>query len=385
MIRATLAQAQYFILQKSHLANNPTANITDLATTLAGLPAQPSSTPYLSAWARIKNFRPDTLTAALTQKHALIKSELMRTTLYIVPPEQFVTLHAATARQRKKDYNAQFRLWGIETNEEIERVAETVRNVLGNEPATVETIIGRVSPEEVQELTQTSRGGRVTGTSNVALALRWLAAQAELGVLNQTENWQGEESLLYAPLNYWYPSLNLADAPTEAEAQKALVRDYIAAFGPVTQADISFWTGFGKSETARAANALSGETIMTMVAGIPGMLLSLKSQADVLASAGEPDEPIVNLLPANDPYTTAHRASRSRYFANASLQRKVFSSSGAAKPTILVNGQIVGVWNWGEQLTWQLLTDVDPAVVLLIETRIEELAQFLQLQAENQT
>ena len=384
MIRATLAQAQHFILQKNYLANNPAANITDLAKTLAGLPANPSSTPFLSAWARMKNFTPNALFSALNQNHTLIKSELMRTTPYIIPLEQFVTLHAATARQRKQAFNAQFRLWGIESNDEMERLGQIALNVLGDEPATLETITGRVSPKEVRELTQTSRGGRVTRTSNVALALRWLAAEGALGVSNQAPDWQQTDTPLYAPLNYWYPSLKLANAPTEAEAQKALVRDYIAAFGPVTEADISFWTGFGKSETARATGALSGETTLTMVAGIPGMLLSLKSQADALASAGEFAEPIINLLPANDPYTTAHRASRSRYFADPSLQRKVFSSSGEVKPTILLNGQIIGLWEWGEQLNWQLLTGVDPAVVSLIEARLEQTANFLQLDSTSQ-
>ena len=102
MIRATFAQAQHFILQKNYLANNPATNVPDLAATLVGLPADPSPTPFLSAWARMANFSPDTLTAALNQTPTLIKSELMRTTPYIVPVEKFVTLHAATARQRKK-------------------------------------------------------------------------------------------------------------------------------------------------------------------------------------------------------------------------------------------------------------------------------------------
>jgi hypothetical protein len=130
---------------------------------------------------------------------------------------------------------------------------------------TVEAIARQLSPERVQELTQTSRGGRITKITNVALALQWLAARGLLYASNSSSNWRVEQTG-YARLSHWYPGLDLAAAPGEAEAQKILVRSYLAAFGPATEADISFWTGLGKSETARAVNALSSETTLTMKA-----------------------------------------------------------------------------------------------------------------------
>jgi hypothetical protein len=95
-----------------------------------------------------------------------------------------------------------------------------------------------------------------------------------------------------------------------------------------------------------------------------------------------PAQPIVNALPTDDPFTTAHRASRSRYFSDQKLQRQVFSSSGAAKPTLMVNGQVTGVWAWQPDgapphLSWQLLAPVDPAIVPLIEAELAEVAVFI--------
>jgi hypothetical protein len=301
---------------------------------------------------------------------------------YIVPVEQYPSLLAATARQRNQAFNTEFRLWGLPTNEEIESLGQAIMEVLGEQPETLAEIATRLKPEQVRELSQTSRGGRVTTTSTVALALRWLVAKGELTVSDISPDWR-QEAPVYVRLSQAYPDLDLETLPSEAEAQKALARAYLAAFGPATEADLSAWTGFGKSETARATGSLSSETTLAMVEGIPGMLLLLKSQADALKAVEIPAIPIVNLLPADDPFPTAHRASRSRYFTDQKLQRQVFSSSGAAKPTILASGQIVGIWDWQteeetEQLTCQLLAEVEPATVALIEAELERLRSFMK-------
>jgi hypothetical protein len=310
----------------------------------------------------------------------------MRSTPYIVPTAGYASLHSATWRQRNQALNSEFRLWHID-NDEIGGVADLIHKLVADEPTVLTAIIDRLPPAQVRELSQTSRGGRVTTTTNVELALRWLTGRGVLSAgwstLPQPHAWRtGTAS--YAPLHHWYPDVDLATAPAEAEAQKALARTYLAAYGPATEADISFWTGFGKSETARAIGGLAAETTLTLVEGIPGMLLLLKDQADALDATAPPAEPLINILPADDPYSTAHRASRARYLADQSWQRHVFSSSGAAKPTILINGQIVGGWTWQAEanpagITWDLLAGVDPALLPLIEAEIARVSDFIRL------
>lgn len=381
MINVTLAQATQFVLQKNYLAARQASSVSEVIEAVAGLPADSPIAPYLAAWARLVNFTPGNLQAALAETRLLLKNSLMRSTSFIIVAEQYPTFYAATVRQRNKDFNAEFRLWGIEHNEEIEALAEMILAVVGETPLSAETIMAQLPVGAVQRLTQTSRGGRVTETTNLALALRWLVATGQFYAANQATDWR-DETLIYGPLRHWYPDLDLTTAPSEAEAQKAVVHRYLAAFGPATEADISFWTGFGKSETRRATAALASETTMTMVQGIPGMLLSLKNQADLLRNVNVPDEPVVNVLPADDLFVTAHRASRTRFFNDQKLQRRVFNSAGAAKPTIVVNGQIVGLWSWSQNeekssLTWQLFTEVDPTVVASIEAEIERVAEFV--------
>lgn len=385
MIRVSLRQATQFILQKNYLSGSQAGNIVQLVTDLAGLPSSSLATPVLAARARIADFAPNQLLSALNRERPLLRSLLVRSVNYIIPAEAYPTWHAATARQRNKDFNAEFRLWGLPDNEEIERVSQAILDVIDDEPLAAEAIAERLPAGTVKTLTQTSRGGRVTETTNVVLALRWLTARGVLYAANESGDWRAE-SLVYAPLTYWYPGVDLSVEPGEAEAQRAVVRSYLAAFGPATEADISFWTGFGKSETQRATGGLSGETVLTMIEGIPGMLLTLRNQADALKTVELPDKPAVNVLPADDPFVTAHRASRARYFTDQKLQRQIFSGSGAAKPVILFDGQIVGMWSWQtdphqDVISWQLLTAVDPAVTSAvqaeIEAKMENLAAFI--------
>jgi hypothetical protein len=380
MLRTTTSQANRFILHKNYLGRRHAADLSVLLKELVGLPAGDSLSAPLAMRARFNNFSPGHLAEA-----SLPVTCLMRSEPYIVSAHRLVVWHAATARQRNQAINAELRPWGIESNAELAPVADEVLARLNDEPATEAQLLARISPGLVQSLQRETRGGRQQSTTNVALALFFLRLTNRVVATYSTANWQAAE-MVYEPFNRRYPDLNLAGLPSEADAQLALVRDYIAAFGPVTEADVSFWTGLGKSETARAMGALSGETVMTMVQGLPGMLLTLKSQAAALSSVATDGEPIVNALPANDPYTIAHRASRTRYFRDQKLQRRVFDNSGAARPAFVVDGQIVGIWDWqpddGGQyrLSWEMLAKADPATLRLIEAEIGRLDAFFNFQ-----
>lgn len=382
MIRTTQTQAAHFILNKNALVAD-TPDVTHLVKALGGLPGEPPLTPFLAAYARRQRFKPGDLLAALYLSGRLIQSPLMRGQSYIVAEEDFLTFYAATARQRKQQFNAEFRLWSID-NEEIEGVGAAIVEVVEADPSSAEAIAEHLPAAMQRTLTQTSRGGRVSETTPMALALRWLVANGQLTARRaqgSSGDWRST-AMVYAPLRHWHAGLNLAEAPEEAEAQAQVVRRYLAAFGPATEADISFWTGFGKSETARAVNTLSDETAMTLVEGIPGMTLLLSEQAEALQTTEPFTTSLVNILPADDPFTIAHRASRSRYFSDASLQRQVFNSHGNAQPTIMVNGQIVGIWDEPNEesfgmIDWRLLVAVEAKVEPVIEAGIEQLEKFL--------
>lgn len=60
----------------------------------------------------------------------------------------------------------------------------------------------------------------------------------------------------YYPFNAYFPDLDLY-AVEEADARRSLVMHYIASFGPVSEKDISWWTGFSKGETKLLLKSIS--------------------------------------------------------------------------------------------------------------------------------
>ena len=207
MLRTTLTQATQYVMQKNHLVQSHPGSLETLAGQLAGLPGLPVTTPVLAARARLPTVVPSDVTGA-----TLITSLLMRSTLYQVPRVQFVNWYAATARQRNQTFNAELRLWGIETNAEIERLGDKILGVLDHRPATIEEVNDRLPASLVRELNQTSRGGRVSTSTNVSLALRWLISSGKLVVSNAADDWWIER-LVYQRLDWAYPELDLTNLP----------------------------------------------------------------------------------------------------------------------------------------------------------------------------
>jgi hypothetical protein len=132
VIRATLAQTNYFILQKNLLLGDKSPGVIDFVRHMVGLPAGEPATPFLVALAGRPGFSAKALMAELYHDRKLIKAPLMRHTDYVVDASQFVEFFAATTRQRNQGFNAEFRQWGIESNDEIENLGATILNVIGD-------------------------------------------------------------------------------------------------------------------------------------------------------------------------------------------------------------------------------------------------------------
>ena len=383
MIRARSDQTRQFLLTKNLLAIRPDFDLPTTVRALVALPAFDVSGPILALRARLADFHTATLWAALHPEHILMKRPAIRNEPHLIAAEDFATFLVATQRQRRQAFNTEFIRWQTD-QAEVEALATAIVNAIDAEATTVDEIASRLPAGSVQQLTHTSRGGRLSETTNLELALNWLEANGQLlkGQATPPDIWR-EEVITYAPLSTWWPDLDFTPDLTEAEAQQRLVRAYLSAYGPATEADISFWSGFGKSETQRAVSALAAETTLAMVEGIPGAMLLLKGQADSLRSTHPPTKPVINLLPANDPFIRAHKASRSRLFATPDprLQRHIFSNTDQTQATIVVNGQIVGTWDWQHtdqphMITWRLFTAVEPDLLAAVQTSFQELALF---------
>jgi hypothetical protein len=152
----------------------------------------------------------------------------------------------------------------------------------------------------------------------------------------------------------WTTMSRWLGAPLEeipvVQAQAALVRRWLARFGPGTEADLRWWTGWTARE-ARAALAAANVTKVALDGDDTAFVL-----ADDLEPTPEPER-WVALLPLLDPTTMGWRE---RDWYLGPHRSALFDTAGNAGPTIWSEGRIVGGWAVlpsGEVVT-RLLEDV---------------------------
>jgi hypothetical protein len=154
----------------------------------------------------------------------------------------------------------------------------------------------------------------------------------------------------------------------EAAGLAELIRRWLCAFGPGTEADVKWWLGSTLTAVRRALVEL--EAVEVDLEGRTGYLLP--------DDLDEPDavEPWVALLPPLDP-TAMGWAERDWYLGPYRAQ--VFDTAGNAGPTVWCDGRIVGGWRQTDtgEVELQLLEDVGREARQALELEAARLTDWL--------
>jgi Winged helix DNA-binding domain len=137
----------------------------------------------------------------------------------------------------------------------------------------------------------------------------------------------------WAPATAWLAAAPPVDVPGKAEAQAELVGAWLRGFGPGTEADITWWTGFGLGEVRKALAAVGAVEVELD----DGVGLVLPDDVDPVPAP----VPWVALLPALDP-TAMGWAGRGWYLGEH--REVLFDRTGNIGPTVWADGRIVGGW-----------------------------------------
>jgi hypothetical protein len=170
----------------------------------------------------------------------------------------------------------------------------------------------------------------------------------------------------------WVPTAAWLGGPVEeldrGAAQAELARHWLAAFGPASEADLRWWTGWTAKEARAALAAVPHEPVD--LDGAPGLVLA----GDV--EPVEPPEPWAALLSTLDP-TTMGWKERDWYLGpHASV---LFDRNGNAGPTVWWDGRVVGGWSQRRngEIAYRLLEDVGADAVAAIEREAARLADWI--------
>jgi len=272
---------------------------------VAGLQAQWAPATYVGLWTRVDGFRREALERALRSGTA-IRAVLMRGTIHLVSRPDHALFGSAVGPAP----------WIRAESAALAAPLAAAVADFGREPRT---------RTEILDWLRSAHGVDHDGGDGFWYALR---EAAQLVHAPAAGFWRAP-----APTRYVLRNYERVDAE---RARVALVRRYLAAFGPATRADIAEWSGLRVRDIGAALDEL--EPLRRFADERGHELLDLPRAP---LPAGDTPAP-VRFLPRFDNLVLSH-ADRSRVIADEH-RTVVIHGGGMVEATFLVDGFVAGLW-----------------------------------------
>ncbi|MCB5163296.1 winged helix DNA-binding domain-containing protein [Streptomyces bambusae] len=320
--------------------------VAEAADAVVALHATDAATVFLSARARTGADVP-AIEKEFYEEHAVVRLLSMRNTLFAVstalaPVVDSSTARAIAAKERRtllkhlaEDGQGLDASW-------LARAEEAVLAALDTQGPATGTQLSAALPLLRTKITF-GRGTRHETETGVATrVIRLLAADGRIRRDRPRGSWTSSQ-FRWTHTAPW-PPLPPADARTE------LARCWLLAYGPATEADLKWWTGWTLTDTRKALAALGAEQVR-----LDDGSTALVAPGDT-APVPAPD-PWAALLPGLDPSAMGW-ADRS-FHLDPAHRPALFDRAGNIGPTVWWNGEIIGGWaqHSDGRIVWRLLTD----------------------------
>jgi DNA glycosylase AlkZ-like len=316
-----------------HALAEPVADVLSAARAVVCLHATEPSSIHLSAWARSGAGRAE-VDASLYTERSLVKQLAMRRTVFAVPLDLLPAVRGSAAARVAGQQSALLArsvvAGGLAADGAawVQQACEQVLEQLSLVPATT-----RQLRERLPVLAERLPRPEIPKAPPAPVAARVLTVLAAGGTVVRGANDGGWISSrpMWTLLSDWVPK---AMPPlTETEGYAELVRRWLWAFGPGTEADIVWWLGTTKASVRRAL-ADVGAGAVQLEDGAPAWL-----HPDDVDEVAAPEH-WAALLPALDPTTMGWRGRAFHVDDTAA----VYDSAGNGRPTAWWDGRIVGTW-----------------------------------------
>lgn len=328
-----------FRLRRHHLLDEPPADPVTISRDMCGVQAQVMSAAYLQLWTRNHALTRAGIEDALWKTRTLIKTSLMRQTLHLIPTDEFAIYIAALRPSRLAQAMRVMDRCGI-TRAESEAIIPSIMDILSSGPLSRPAIAAAIRPKASKQV----RFWMENSWSLVRLPV------AE-GLVCYGRG-EGNE-IVFIRTDHWLPKLMHKPMST-TEAQCALLRKYLRAYGPATLHDFAHWAGLPLQEVKPLLPLVEAE--LAEVPGDKNSCFLLREDVPALNRRSR-KEPCVRLLPHFDSYLLAHRAKD--HLLSAQHYKRVYRNQGWISPVVLIDGAIAGVWSHKLQGK-KLLVEIEP-------------------------
>lgn len=374
-------QIHAFRMARHHLDRPvPRSRLVQAAGDACGVQAQVMAAAQLALRVRVRGLTLEDIDRALWQDRSLARVWCMRGTVHLVPSSEFaVFVRGSSSRQLGRVENwlkrsggamvtADRLLEAAGTAMDLPRtradIAAHIRDSLGI-PIEKRGSRGWGSPVDVAGF----RVGRSIVTVPDIAFIGSYRAQACFGPD------EGQGTTFVRP-DAWLPQWR--DLSVE-DAEDALLRRYLSAFGPATVHDFAAWSKLAVARAKQIWARLEDQLSPVSVEGHPAWILrgdlAVLKRSKLARSA-------VRLLPYFDTFLMGHRGRD--HLVDAAHYKRIYRPAGWVYPAILRDGRIEGEWAY-ERANRHLRVAVRPYAPLdgatkdLVCAEADDVARFLGL------
>ncbi|WP_259464922.1 winged helix DNA-binding domain-containing protein [Streptomyces sp. TLI_171] len=321
---------------------------------LVAVHATDAATVFLAVSARLATPGTADTERALYEDGTVLRRHGMRNTLFAIPAGLAPVLYASTtakvaARERTrllKDFAASGRdaAWTAEAEAAVHAaLADAPTGLTGSQ-------LGDLVPQ-LREKLDYGVGTSYQAEQPVSMRmLRLLGMEGSMVRRRPVGSWTSSQ-------HRWAPGPPVPAAPSAAErsaAQAELARQWLASYGPATEDDLVWWTGWGVREVRAALTACGAVDVALSgpdTAADTGV--ALPDDLDPVAAPA----PWAALLPALDP--TAMGWKHRDWYLSPADRPHLVDRTGNIGPTVWWDGRIVGGWAQRRdgEILFELLAD----------------------------
>ncbi len=315
----TLTERQLILaaLDRQLLLERQRIDVVEAVRRICAVQAQAPASPYLALWNRVEGFVPEDLHAAFADRR-IVKATLMRNTLHAVHAEDYAPFQAVMAPglRASRVYDRRYTSTGL-TEEDADGTLSRLAEFLAH-PHTGTDVEREVTAHFGERARQ----------------VWWaLKTYAPLHHVPTGGPWSFRLPNTYRAA----PALAAGAAPDVAAGARRLLLAYLKAFGPASAQDFARFTLLGRPVITRALGDLGDQVVR--VPG-PGRAVLYDLPDATVPDEDTPAPP--RLLPMWDSILLAH-AVPGRVMS-PEHRPLVVRRNGDILPTLLVDGQVAGVW-----------------------------------------
>src|SRR5437867_6436182 len=288
----TDAQVSAFRLHRHHLdLRVPSNRLAAVVGDVCGVQAQVTVMARIALWARLREMTVDDVEQALVRKRTIVKTWSMRGALHLLASSELLLYLRGLMPTRLPRETRWIQGAGLKEEETTAMILDALKNG----PLTRVQLVAYLAKRLGTKTKDWMDGGwgRTTTGSNTSWQLVRPAVMRGLVCFGPSN---GPE-ITFTRVDRWLRRPR--SMPSEEEAEDALVRGHLRAFGPADAQDLWSWSGVYVRRIRVILDRLRNELVEVDTGRRRGFLLR-KDLPELEKAASEPG--IVRLLPSFDPY-----------------------------------------------------------------------------------